>query len=220
MNLEGEIIQSVKSVRNLGVITDNELNMKDHISHVSKLCYHQIRNIWKIRNYLSLEATKKLVQALVISRLDYCNSLFYKISEAQLDKLQRIQNSAARLIVQSSKYSSITSTLKDLHWLRIRQRIKYKILTLTFKALKDGRPQYLREMLSISHKPVNLRSNSQNMLTKPPYNLESCGSRCFAVSAPELWNKLPPKLRNYKLLTIPDFKKQLKTVLFKECFNL
>ena len=85
-----------------------------------------------------MDATKKLVQALVISRLDYCNSLLYCIHETLLDKLQRVQNAAARLIFKTSKYEHITPTLKNLHWLKIRQRIKFKILTLTYKILFEG----------------------------------------------------------------------------------
>ena len=154
----------------------------------------------------------------MISRLDYCNSLLYNISESQLDKLQRVQNAAARLVAKCSKYESITPVLKSLHWLKIRQRIKYKILTLTFKILNDGKPVYLRDMLHYSQKSVNLRSNNQYKLVEPRYKLESCGARCFNVYAPRLWNKLPLYLKT--CVTLETFKKQLKTVLIKECYVL
>ena len=209
---------NVKSVRNLGVITDNEMDMKAHVSHICKICYFQIRNIRKIRPFLSVDATKKLVQALVISRLDYCNSLLYCIHETLLDKLQRVQNAAARLIFKTSKYEHITPTLKNLHWLKIRQRIKFKILTLTYKILFEGEPQYLADMPLWKTSTRTLRSNTKRLLKQPPWNNKTSGFRCFSVSVPFLWNNLPQYLRDCNSLL--PFRKQLKTHLFKECYEV
>ena len=216
--LEGEIIKSVDSVRNLGVMTDSCLNMKYHISYITKVCFMQLRNIRKIRRFLTTDATKKLVQAFVISRIDYCNSLFFNINEKDVDKLQRIQNAAARVITLKSKYDSITPSMKDLHWLKVRQRVKYKILTITFKVLHECQLVYLRNLLQWSQKPINVRSNHQHKLLEPRYKLESGGGRSFSVCAPRLWNKLPLDLRTCE--SLPAFKSQLKTFLFRECYEL
>jgi len=218
LNLGGDEIMNVKSVRNLGVITDNQMDMKDHVSHISKVCFFQIRNIRKIRCYLSTEATKKLVQTLVISRLDYCNSLLYGINEGLLNKLQRVQNAAARLISKTSKYDHITPVLLNLHWLKIRQRIKYKLLTITFKVMLEGEPKYLSDMLSWKKASRTLRSNEEKQLQEQKWNNKTHGFRSFSVSAPMLWNELPPNLKNCTSLSA--FKKVLKTHLFKECYNL
>ena len=210
--LDGEKIESSKSVRNLGVITDSELNMKDHISHVSKNCYYQPNRIHKIRSFLSATATKRLVHALVISRLDYCNALFYGINESLLDKLQRVQNAAARVIANKRKYDHISKVMEDLHWLKIRERIHFKLLVWTYKSLNGIGPEYLSDMLSYKSNSRTLRSTEQMYLAQPNFKLKTCGYRAFQVSAPRLWNNLPKCIREIDNITA--FRKSLKTHLF------
>ena len=91
-----------------------------------------LHKIGKIRQFLTKEATKQLVHALVISRIDFCNSLLYSLPDVHTNKLQRIQNSAARLITRTKCREHITPILKQLHWLPVKSRINYKILLLTY----------------------------------------------------------------------------------------
>ena len=126
--------------------------MHAHVQHAARVCYANLRKLWSIRKYLTTEATKTLVQALIMSHLDYSNGLLYGISSHLLAKLQRVQNAAARLVLRKSKYDHITESLKDLHWLPVRFRINYKIAVTTFKVLTTNHPAYLREVLVI-HEP-------------------------------------------------------------------
>ena len=110
------------SVRNLGVFLDGTLSMDSHISYLSKALYFQLRRIGKIRHLLSVESANKLCVSLILSKLDYCNALLYNISDKHLTRLQRIQNSAARLVLRRDKRSSASDLLKTLHWLPVRAR--------------------------------------------------------------------------------------------------
>ena len=101
--------------------------MAPHINSTCKGAFHHLRNIAIIRKYLSVKTTEILVHAFVTSKLDFCNSLLYGVPKSLLQKLQSVQNTAARLVTCSRKYDHVTPLLKDLHWLRIAERIKFKI---------------------------------------------------------------------------------------------
>ena len=108
-----------------------------------------------------------------------------------ISKLQSVQNAAARLIRMTHKYDHITPVLKDLHWLPVKERVNFKILLLTYKALNDLTPSYIKDLLK-SYTPTRcLRSKSQNLLTIHKYELESFGRRAFSIAAPILWNSIP-----------------------------
>ena len=109
-----------------GVYVDGELSMTDHIKKLSQSCFFQLRQLRTIRRSLSKEATRLLLHAFVVSRLDYCNALFTGLPSKSIGNLQVIQNAAARLFGGLRKYDHITSTMKtDLHWLRIPERISF-----------------------------------------------------------------------------------------------
>ena len=105
-----------------------------HISSICKSATYYLRNISRIRKFLSKKTTEILVHAFVSSKLDQCNSLLYNVPKCTLKKLQSVQNAAARLITCSKKYDHITPILKELHWLPVSERIKFKIMLLTFNA--------------------------------------------------------------------------------------
>ena len=130
----------------------------------SKSCHFHIRDIRRIRHLLSLSTATAFANSLVSSKLDYCNSLYSGISQTNLNKLQRIQNSLARVITNTSKYQHITPTLKKLHWLPIRQRIDYKICLLTYKTLTNQQPTYLYNSLSFPSHSVSTRSSDSLVL--------------------------------------------------------
>ena len=103
-------------------------------------CSYQLRLINIIRNHLSTKVAERVVNALVTSRLDYCNGLLYGLTEANFNRLQRIQNAAARCVLKRSRDSSATAMLKLLHWLPIRKRITFKLLLLVYKAINGMAP--------------------------------------------------------------------------------
>ena len=207
-----DLIAPVPVARDLGVAVDSHLKLTTHINTVCKSASLALRNIGRIRRYLTQEDCEKLVHAFITSRLDSCNSLLFGLPRCHLDKLQRVQNSAARLITGTKKHDHITPVLRRLHWLPVHSRIIYKILLLTYKSLKGLAPSYISELLTFSKPSRSLRSSGLNLLTVPKTNTVTFGDRAFSVCAPKLWNLLPLAIKNAD--SVNSFKRQLKTHLF------
>ena len=207
LSLSNDIIPVSSSARNLGFIFDSDMSFSDQINSVSKSCHFHIRDIPRIRHLLPLSTATALANSLVSSKLDYCNSLYSGISQTNLNKLQRIQNSLARVITNTSKYQHITPTLKKLHWLPIKQRIDYKTCLLTYKTLTNQQPTYLYNSLSFPSHYVSTRS-SDSLVLSIPYVRSSLGKRAFSVIGPRLWNSLPPDTRKLIFSTNIPFQTQ------------
>lgn len=218
LRLDDCIINANSSARNLGVIFDSTFSLETHVSSICKKSYMQMRQIGQVRKYLDVDSCKKLVNALVLSRLDYCNSLLYKLPKHLLHRLEKIQNTAARIITGAKRSDHMTPVLKDLHWLPIPLRIEYKILLITFKALNGYAPQYISDLLSPYIPPRPLRSAGQDMLDLPDWRLETYGKRAFAYGAPTLWNALPRDM--IRADTVDAFKRNLKLYLFKRHYGV
>ena len=118
------------AVKNLGSWFDENMNMGCHINKMCKTLLFHLYNIRRIRKYLSKDSTQTLVHAFITARIDYCNGLLHGLPAARLNKLQRIQNSAAQLVCSLSRFFHITSTLFSLHWLPVCFRIEFKLLIL------------------------------------------------------------------------------------------
>ena len=217
LNISNSRISPSSSVRNIGCILDEKLLLDDHILSVCKSCFFHIHNIWKIRKYLSRSACETFVHAFVSSKLDFCNSLLYGLPKSSLQKLQHVQNAAARLITFTRIQEHITPILYSLHWLPVEQRIVFKILLLTFKVLHNIAPSYLCDLVKSYVPSRSLRSSSSNLLTKQSYHLKTYGKRAFSYVAPELWNVLPPNIRSCDSISL--FKRDLKTWLFRQAFD-
>ena len=209
-------IPSASKLRNLGVIMDQHLTMSDHVQATVRNAFFKIREISYYRKFLSASATKTLVHAYVTSRLDYCNGLLYGLPKDMTGKLQSVLNTAARLVTLGSKYDSITPVLKELHWLPVEFRIKFKILLQVFKSLNGMAPKYLSDKLFLKTNH-GLRSDNSKTLKIPNSRLKSYGDRSFSVAGPVLWNRLPRELRLCSKLE--TFKRDLKTHLFREAFG-
>ena len=201
-----------KQAKDLGVIVDTNLTMSSHVNQICKKASYAIRNIGRIRRYLDRKSAEKLVHAFVSSQLDCGNSLLFGLPEYQLAKLQRLQNSAARMVTLTRRREHISPILRDLHWLPVKSRIIYKLLLTTYKALNGLAPSYIRELIVIKDPVRPLRSSAALQLHRQSVNTITYGQRSFTYAAPELWNKLPPHIRNAP--SIATFKKQLKTHLF------
>ena len=171
--------------------------------------------ISRIRRYLSEDVTKTLVNSLVTSRLDYCNSLLYGLPNILLNELQKVQNTAARIIKRIPRQNHTTPILKELHWLPIKYRIEYKLLLITCKALNGQAPSYISGMIEKYKPSRSLRSESSLQLKHPPgLPKRSYGQRSFQRAVPLLWNALPEDARNAESLSM--FKCLLKTYYFKK----
>lgn len=218
LNFSGTIIKESPNVKNLGVWFDKTLSMQKQISSVSRSCYHQIRNIGRIRPLITEGACKTLICALVTSRLDYANALLYGVNSNELAKLQKIQNTAARITTRTKRREHITPVLKTLHWLPVAQRIEYKILVHTYKAINIIAPQYIRELIHIYQPGRSLRSENKHELVRTKFRTSTYGNRRLDVAAASLWNSLPSQLHSCP--SVHTFKKHLKTHLFKKAFGL
>ena len=208
------VIKPIHLVKNLGVLLDSSLTMEKHINKKTKSAYFQIKNIWTIRkSYLNENATRSLVNALVTPKLDYCNGLLAGLPLYLLQKLQRVQNASARLIKRTKKRSHITPVLKQLHWLPVKFRIKYKIMLTTFKALHGLAPSYIACLLPEFRKT----RSDQLKFYIPRYNFKKLGGRAFRNIAPSLWNQLPLDIRSVN--NVNTFKGLLKTFYFRQHFG-
>ena len=134
-----------------------------------------------------------------------------------INKLQTIQNAAARIVTFTRKTEHITPVLRKLHWLPVQYRINFKVLLLVYKGLNGLAPAYISELLQHCTSSRSLRSSSQRLLSIPRTSLKTYGDRAFSAAGPRLWNGLPLSLRSSNTLTV--FKKDLKTYLFKFAFS-
>ena len=194
-------------VRDLGALLDQHLLLKKQINNICKGAWYVIQKLGRIRPYLSQEVCERLVHAFISLKLDSYNLILYGLPVTELNKLQCVQNAAARLISRTPKSHHITPILQQLHWLPVKDRISFKLLLLTFKALHGLAPIYISELIKPYNPSRSLRSSTLNY-----------GDRCFSVAAPKLWNSLPGDFRYIENLC--TFKTSIKTWLFKSAFNL
>ena len=212
-------VSPVQSVKNLGTWIDSNMSLQVNINNTCKAAYYYITNVRRIRKYLSNQATQTLVHALIIGRIDHCNSILYGLPAKQIAKLQRLQNSAARLIFKIPRFYHISPILCTLHWLPVEFRIHFKIIIITFKAIHGQAPVYLQELISKREEErYNLRSSAMGIMLQTPRTLtkKTLGDRAFLAAAPKLWNGLPSQIRNEP--NFNRFKGLLKTHFFRLAF--
>ncbi|XP_072246412.1 uncharacterized protein [Leuresthes tenuis] len=217
VTLDGISLASSSTVRNLGVIFDQNLSFDAHIKLVSRTAFFHLRNIAKIRNILSQGDAEKLVHAFVTSRLDYFNSLLLGCPTYSLKSLQLIQNAAARVLMRTNRRDHVSPVLASLHWLPVKFRIEFKILLLTYKVLNDRAPSYLKDLIVRYFPNRALRSQTAGLLVVPKVSKSRMGGRAFSYQAPLLWNKLPVNVREAD--TLSTFKIRLKTFLFDKAYS-
>ena len=208
-------IQCVDQVRDLGVILDKHMDMNMHIDKICKVGYFKLYKLKQIRKCLTRESIEALVHAYISSQLDYCNALLYNLYDYQYDRLQKLQNAAARLIIRIPIWHHITPVLKELHWLPVKCRVDFKILLLVYKGLNGMAPKYISDMLVPVEKAYSLRS--YKVLKVPRTDCKTLGDSSFAYAGPKLWNGLPDHIKSSKSLDI--FKSKLKTQLFNYYYN-
>ena len=192
-------------VTNLGAKFDSELTFAPQINAICSSSYKLLRNLASVRKFLSPDDLRILVQSIIVSRIDNCNSLLYGVLACNLNKLQKLQNACARMIYGKRKFEHVTPLLHELHWLPIRQRIVFKILLFVFKFFQNSLPIYLMDSLQVSERG--------EVMLKVPRTSTPYGDRAFSSCAPKLWNALPLHIRSSN--SINYFRKQLKHHLFE-----
>ena len=210
-------ISSSDSVRNLGVIFDSDFSFHKHVSNniICKSCFYHIRDLRRIRRHIPLSTAKTISNFLISSRLDYSNSLINNIAKHDLSKLKRVQNCLARVVLRAPRFPPSLLLIKQLHWLPVNYRIKFKLSTLAYRAPAIHQPPYLASLLNFSNIPRQLRSSTSQQLSIPRTKL-NLGKRALSVAAPIIWKEIPTKLKYCESLA--SFRKNLKTYLFKIAF--
>ena len=164
--------------------------MEKHVTNVWRSDYAKIWRINSICHYLTTYATKTIVCAFVPSKRDYCNSLLSSCTSQLLNKLQKVQNSRARLVFKAWKQEHIKPLLQKLHWLLVHSRIHYKILTLCYNSFSDTYPLCLSELLTVYYPSTQLRSILDTKTFRIPLKKTTFGERAFSFKGPKHWNAL------------------------------
>ena len=197
----------------MGVMFDRNMTMSDQVKSLVRSVSYHTRNISRIRRHLTIDSTKKLVNSLVTSRLDYCNSLLVGVADGLLQRLQCAQDWAARTVLQLPR--SVEAPLHELHWLPVSSRIDYKLAVTAFRAKHGLAPDYINELALPHSVSRTLRSTGANLLHVPKSNIVK-GDRAFMIAGPRVWNSLPSNIR--AITNLLDFKKKLKTFFYRKAF--
>ena len=205
-------IRFVSSAKNLGVWLDEYLDFGTHIRKVVSTTFMVIRAISKVKSFLPREYLSTVVCSLVLSRLDYCNALFYAIKKNEIDLLQSAQNAAIRLIKGGHKFDriSLSPVYEEMHWLHIEERIVFKICLIVHKCVWGRGPESYKEIIMISN-PRTLK------LVEKRFSSEY-GKRAFSCAGPKIWNSLPLDIRAEVETEL--FKKKLKSLLMTKSDEL
>ncbi len=204
-------IEACNVVRNLGAFFDRCMTMEYHVQRKCQAAYAQLALISRIRVYLDDKTAEQLIHTLVHSHIDYCNSLLLGLPQCLIRKLQLVQNSAARVLCRVRKYDSIIPTLRQLHWLPVAYRIKFKVCCLTFRAVHGEGPAYIQDMMIRQNSGI--RHSNGAITLRVPRTKTKWGDRAFIVSAPREWNMLSADVRLCD--DFVSFKKKLKHHYFQ-----
>ena len=203
--LEGICIRFVDSAKNLGIILDETLSFESQVNKVVKSSYVTIKKLHQIKGFLSEDQLKQIVCSYVLMNLDYCNSLYYKMNSHLLDKLQRVQNCAARLISkQTIRSGGLEEKMMEFHWLRVRHRILYKMMLIVHNCVNHKAPEEIMSM-------INYADSARTMKLQETGFSNKYGEKAFSHSGPKLWNLLPKKMRENS--DTDNFKTSLKSFL-------
>ena len=203
------------AARNLGVIFDSELALKEQVNKLCQLAYLEIRLIGSIGQQLSTEATRSLLSSLVLSRLEWCNAFLVGSPQIPPDRIQRAINCSTRLISKAPKSAHITSKLNDFYWLPISIWIQYKIALACFLTVLGSSD--ISELLRLYSSSSSLRSASDTRIFRVPRVCRrTLWERSFQYIGPVIWNSLPFSARHASSLSF--FKSKLKNHLFSSAY--
>jgi len=198
-------------VRDLGVLLDRGLTTTNHITSIVEACFFHLRRIRQVKKCLNEHCLRILVQDLVISRLDYCNSVLACLPSTALQPLTAVLHSAVRLV----KDLGPRDHMRQLHWLPIQARITFKMCLLMYNIYTGSSPHYMSSLVTLCTSlpsRQSLRSASKGDFTCLRSRLQF-GNRAFSITSPVEWNKLPDTVR--RSTSVVQFKSRLKTHLFQ-----
>ena len=219
ININGTRVEKQNVIRYLGVWMDEVLSFKYHVKMKCKSAMFNLVCIKRLRPSLTVEAANILVMGLVISHLDYANSILIGVPDVTIKQLQCVQNIAAKVVLQADKYASPRECMKNLHWLPICKRVEHKLLTIVYKCTRGIAPNYLQELLK-KHIPIRPGLHSGSSSTKlvvPRVTRQTFVARAFSVCGPRLWNSLLADITAAP--TVDQFKTRLKTYMFRQIYD-
>uniref|UniRef100_A0A803TAT9 Reverse transcriptase domain-containing protein n=1 Tax=Anolis carolinensis TaxID=28377 RepID=A0A803TAT9_ANOCA len=218
--LDGVTLPLKAQVRSLGVILDSLLSLELQVSVVARGAFAQLKLVCQLHPYLGKPDLATVVHTLVTSQLGYCNTLYMGLPLKTVWKLQLVKQEAARLLTGAAYRKRTTPLLRQLHWLQISYRARFKVLALAYKALNSSSPAYLSKRVSCYDLPRNLRSSGEALFLVPPASLVwlvGMRDRAFSVVVPWLWNSLPSDIQQSPSLL--SFRNKVKAWLCEQAFK-
>ncbi len=216
-----EVIQVENSAKYLGVWLDQRLTFSRQISNICSKGFMTLRNLWRISGKVSdIEIRKQLIHTTILSRLNFCNVIYFSIPKSQLYKLDKLLKAAVRFIFKitgKERRNPMTPHLQKLHFLPMHLRVKFKVGLLVYKCFNNLCPKYLQNLLVARENKHDRKIRKDDDLTwllKPPIETYTYKCQAFRHAAPEVWNRLSVSLRERQ--TVDLFKTRLKTFLFEE----
>ena len=203
----GERLVPVKTARDLGVILDPSLTFNDHVIATVSSCMSRLGQINRVKHCFDKHTLIVIINALVFSKVFYCSTVWSNTSEANLSKIQAVQNYACRIVSGARKYDHVTPILKQLNWLPVRQHLYYRDAILAFKCMTGSAPDYLSEQF-IRRGDVSTRITRNSQMLNIPLFKTAAGQRIFYYRTVSLWNSLPPELKTAEC--IAKFKRLLR----------
>lgn len=210
VSMMGKRLDNVSQVRNLGIVMDENLKFEGHILEIVRNCFYRLKVLYRVRNYIDVETRIKLCESLVLSKLNYGDTVFGGcLLERTKRMLQRIQNACARFCFPVPRRSHITPFLNRNNLLNMSARRKLHIASLLFEVIKSQEPAYLYNKLNFSQRRVRI---APRLMCCQHRTAAFRGS--FRYAATKCWNNLPPPIRNCR--STSTFKHLLKNFLFDE----
>jgi len=210
----------VRAVCDLGIYLDSDLTMRTHVAKTVSGCFAKFRQLRSVRRSVSVPALQSLVVALVLTKLDYGSATLAGLPAVQLHRLQTVLNAAARLIYRRRKFDHVSPLLEELHWLRVPERITFRLAVLAYRCQHNMAPRYLAAQLNrvsnVGHRQ-RLRSSSLAVLDVPRTNRATIGDRAFNISAARAWNSLTTTVQSSESLS--TFRRRLKAELFTRSYS-
>jgi hypothetical protein len=211
VNVSGVVVHSSPAVYYLGVTLDDSFSFEKHVISICRSSFAFLRNLYRIRLYLSEPVALSIANAFILSRLDYCNSILSFCTNRSICRLQRVQNCLVRLVKNLPRRCPTSHVIKELGWLRVKDRVSFKLCCFVHRCLYGQSPIYVNNLLSLpSTSSAVLRSHVSTTLYIPICRLVSVRP-AFYFHAPRLWNALPQTIRDEKRFFV--FRRRLKSLL-------
>ena len=195
---DGTVIKISETVRDLGVILDGNLQLNQHVNQVCKTAYYYLRLISRCRQFLTIHTTTMLVNALAISRIEYCGSLLYGLNAKCYKQINKVIKWGVRLAEGMKRRESTKTAMLRHKWLPSTYRTKLRLATIIHKAYYLQAPSQLASLIKFStssSRDSTLRSHNDNSLKMQRVRTKM-GERSFSHAAPAVWNSLPTELRS------------------------